>query len=251
MTSVTSTAHSKPGKNPFIVAMALGAGLFLLLQLVANRFLPGASSSSSSIMSLPSSSQRQVQRTAYEMPVDLFNDEFFASPFMVNSELVELKKAMDREVEELVGVAAPPLLRRDKETSLWKGFDIHEDDEKVQVTVSVPQSITKDDITIEVIDGTVMHIAGVRKDEKDGATSEMRFDKRFALGRNMEQDKIEAEIKNGVLTVTTPKAGKLPKKKKEVRKIPIKVELWGLLAPMKRLALVAFDCSFVYSFHLY
>lgn len=170
MTSVTSTAHGKPGKNPFIVAMSLGAGLFLLLQLVANRFLPrgqtgelpGGGGASSSLMDVPSS--RKVQRTAYEMPVDLFNDEFFASPFMIDSGLVELKKEMDRQVDELLG--GTPLLRRDKETSLWKGFDIHEDDEKIQVSVSVPKGITKDDITIEVIDGTVMHIAGARNRRK-------------------------------------------------------------------------------------
>ena len=69
-----------------------------------------------------------------------------------------------------------------------------------------------------------MHIAGVRKEEHDGKVSELKFDKRFALGRNMEQDKIQAQLKDGVLTVTTPKAGKL-QKNKEVRKIPIKVEL--------------------------
>lgn len=226
-----TSAHSNPTKNPFIIAMALGASLFLLLQLVANRFLPRGGSSlipggamSSSLSNMPPS---RVQRTAYEMPVDLFNDEFFSSPFMIDSELIELKREMDRQVEQLLGgdASSTSLLRRDKETTFWKGFDIQEDDEKVQVKVSVPKGIQKDDITIEVIDGSVMHIFGSRKDDtkKDGSTF-MQFDKRFALGRNMEQDKIAAEIKNGVLTVTTPKAGKRLKKK-EVRKIPIKVEL--------------------------
>ena len=162
------------------------------------------------------------------MPVDLFNDEFFSSPFMIDSELVELKREMDRQVKQLVGGgdASSSLLRREKETTFWKGFDIQEDDEKVQVKVSVPKGIEKDDITIEVIDGSVMHIFGSRKEDakKDGSSFSMQFDKRFALGRNMEQDKIVAEIKNGVLTVTTPKAGKRLKQK-EVRKIPIKVEL--------------------------
>jgi len=228
ITTMTSTPHhhNRMANNPFVVAMALGAGMFLLLQLVANRILSRQEQANTSSSLMIPASHKQVQRTAYEMPVDLFNDEFFMSPFMFDSELVALKKDMDRQMEALVGATGgvSPLLRRDKATSLWEGFDIQEDEEKVIVTVSVPEGITQDDITIEVIDGSVMHIAGFSQKESGGTKSQMRFDKRFALGRNMEQDKIAASLKGGVLTVTTPKAGKLLEKK-EVRKIPIKVEL--------------------------
>lgn len=157
------------------------------------------------------------------MPVDLFNDEFFSSPFMIDSGLLELKREMDKQMEELSGGGVSPLLRREQQL-LWQGFDIQEDDTKVTVTVSVPKGVGKDDITIEVIDGSVMHISGARKEETDVSKSETRFDKRFALGRHMDQDKIEANLKDGVLTITTPKAGHLLKEKK-VRTIPIKVEL--------------------------
>ena len=221
MTSVTAAHNKTPTRNPFIIAIALGAGLFLLLQLVANRLLPRLPDSSSLIMA-PSASYRQVRRSAFEMPVDIFNDEFFSSPFLIDSGLMELKKEMDREMEELSGGVVSPLLRRQQ--SIWKGFGITEDNEKVTVTVSAPEGVTKDDINIEIIDGTVMHISGSSKQDTGGSVSVVRFDKRFALGRSMEQDKIAANLKDGVLTITTPKAGHLFKEK-EVRKIPIKVEL--------------------------
>lgn len=228
------TTHSNR-TNPFIVAMALGAGLFLLLQLVANRVLSRQADSSlaqpSSLLTIPQQ-QNNVQvskpRNAVEMPIDLFNDEFFASPFLIDSGLVALKQDMDRQMQDVMQEASAPMLRRDDKTSLWNNdaFDIQQDDEKVTVTVTVPKSISKDNISIEVIDGSILHISGGRTDKnKDGKiVSQVQFDKQFALGRNMKQDEIEANLKNGILTVTTPKVGKTLKKK-NVRKIPIKVEL--------------------------
>jgi len=232
------TAHAyKKNKNPYLWAMALGAGLFLLLQMVANRLLARERviPTPSSLMSqrLPYSSSSTLVR-----PVDLFHDEFFSSPFMIDSGLAKLKQEMDREMQEserqfnsqfMSDVSGfSPLLRRGEAnkpavSSLWGKYDIQEDDNEVTVSVSVPDGVRPEDINIEVLDGDVLHISGGRKMEKSGAKTEMRFEKQFALGRNMEQDKIAAKLKGGRLTITTPKAGHF--KEKKVRKIPIKEEL--------------------------
>ena len=52
-----------------------------------------------------------------------------------------------------------------------------------------------------------MHISGKKRMERKGMVSETSFDKRFALGRNVDQDRITAKLnkKKGELTVETPK----------------------------------------------
>ena len=228
--TTTMAANKANNRLPFM-AMAFGAGLFLLLQLVANRILArqeaNAPSPSSKMIS-PSFSSTSVHR-----PIDLFADEFFSSPFMIDSDLLALKNEMDRQFQELDrhfqgdSGAFSPLLRlggrTGPSTSLWGDYEVKEDDKKVTVTVSFPEGVRVEDINIEVIDGDVMHISGGRKMEKDGVASETWFEKRFALGRHMDQANIAAKVKSGTLTITTPKVGHA--KEKEVRKIPIKEEL--------------------------
>ena len=208
---------NKKNKTPLLWAMAIGAGLFLLLQIVVSRVLERAqkqetSSSSSAMIPAP--------RPATE----LFRDDFFSSPFMIDSGLMELKKEMEAHMQELDRefMATSRLGGGAGRPSLWDGYDIQEDSEKVTVTVSVPKGVLQEDIHVEIINGSVMHISGQRKKSENGGTSEISFDKRFALGRNMDQSKITANLKDGTLTITTPKVGV----ENKVREIPIiKTEL--------------------------
>ncbi len=98
-------------------------------------------------------------------------------------------------------------------------FDLSQDEDSVSLTTSIPD-IPLNDISIEVIDGTVLHIHG----EKNTLGSHVSFDKRFALGHHLEESNIEAKLtKEGDLIVSAPKVGS--DKNADVRKIPILEEL--------------------------
>lgn len=98
-------------------------------------------------------------------------------------------------------------------------FDLSQDEDSVSLTTSI-SDIPLKDISIEVIDGTVLHIHG----EKNTPESHVSFDKRFALGHHLEESNIKAKLTNkGNLIVSAPKV--LSGKKTEIRKIPILEEL--------------------------
>ena len=99
-------------------------------------------------------------------------------------------------------------------------FDLSQDEDSVSLTTSIPDIPLKD-ISIEVIDGTVLHIHG----EKNTPGSHVSFDKRFALGHHLEESNIEAKLtKEGDLIVSAPKVGG-GDTNANVRKIPILEEL--------------------------
>mmetsp|Transcript_18218 Transcript_18218/g.27946 ORF Transcript_18218/g.27946 Transcript_18218/m.27946 type:complete len:229 (+) Transcript_18218:80-766(+) len=98
-------------------------------------------------------------------------------------------------------------------------FDLSQDEDSVSLTTSI-SDIPLKDISIEVIDGTVLHIHG----EKNTPESHVSFDKRFALGHHLEESNIKAKLtKDGNLTVSAPKVKS--GKKAEIRKITILEEL--------------------------
>ena len=98
-------------------------------------------------------------------------------------------------------------------------FDLSQDEDSVSLTTSIPDIPLKD-ISIEVIDGTVLHIHG----EENTPGSYASFDKRFALGHHLEESNIKAKLtKDGDLIVSAPKVG--GGKSAEIRKIPISEEL--------------------------
>ena len=224
--------HSPSHKNNKPVLAAIAGGTFvalLLLQVVASGLfsrMTATEASSSHASRRLQESYLRPEPLAFDGSMSLFQDEFFLSPFMIDSELMQIKNEMDLAMQqfnqEYIGT---PLLRGSPIPFVWDGFDITEDENMVTVVVSVPDGVGTEDINIEVIDGVVMHISGGVIDPVR-ERAENHFEKRFALGRNMEQDKIEASLKDGTLKVTTPKKGLLDSKEKDVRrKIPIRDEL--------------------------
>ena len=107
----------------------------------------------------------------------------------------------------------------DSEVVLRPRVDIYETDSDFVIEAELP-GIAKDDLNVE-IERDVLTISGKRerKDEKDlhGVHLERsvnaRFARRFALGKELEADKIEGKLQDGILRLTVPKKEKaLPRR---------------------------------------
>ncbi|URE14770.1 hypothetical protein MUK42_10717 [Musa troglodytarum] len=74
--------------------------------------------------------------------------------------------------------------------------------------------LKKDELKVEVEDGRILQISGERKSDKEVGTdnwhcverSSGKFLRRFRLPENARVDQVRAAMKDGVLTVTVPKA---------------------------------------------
>ena len=98
------------------------------------------------------------------------------------------------------------------ESGLWApSVDIRETDDALLVQAELP-GIEKKDVHLEVKDG-VLTISGERHYEKDVKEENAhrveraygRFSRRFSLPTNIDADKVNASMKNGVLEVRLPK----------------------------------------------
>ncbi len=93
----------------------------------------------------------------------------------------------------------------------WPSIDVDQDDKAVRVTAELP-GLEEKDVKVELADG-VLSISGEKKSEtKDDNRlfSERfygRFERRIPLD-GIDEDRIDASFKNGVLAVTLPKSDK-------------------------------------------
>ena len=92
----------------------------------------------------------------------------------------------------------------------WPSVEVIENDKDVRISAELPGLDDKD---VEVLMGDgVLTIRGEKKSEvedKERAFSERyygRFERRIPLAWEVDEDKIDASFKNGVLTVTMPKS---------------------------------------------
>jgi len=89
--------------------------------------------------------------------------------------------------------------------------DIKETDDALLVQAELP-GIEKKDVRLEVKDG-VLTLSGERRYEKDVKEENVhrveraygQFSRSFSLPRNVDADKVEATMKDGILKVTLPK----------------------------------------------
>ena len=103
----------------------------------------------------------------------------------------------------------------------WPHVDLSESDKEVKVVADLP-GLDEKDVQVELANG-VLVIKGEKKietEDKDLMFSERyygRFERRIPL-EDVDEDKVGASFKNGVLTVTLPKS---PKAQEKVRRIAI------------------------------
>ena len=104
----------------------------------------------------------------------------------------------------------------------WPHVEVVDNDKDVRISAELPGLEDKD---VEVLIGEgVLTIRGEKKsaiEDKERAFSERtygRFERRIPLAWEVEEDKIEASFKNGVLTVTLPKSAE---SRPEVKRIAV------------------------------
>ena len=106
-------------------------------------------------------------------------------------------------------------MRRDDDAMLadWTpAIDVQENEAEYLVKADLPD-IKKDDVKITIDDG-VLSMEGERKQEKEEQTKKFhkvervygKFVRRLALPTDVDQAKVMAEVKDGVLRVHLPKA---------------------------------------------
>jgi HSP20 family protein len=117
-----------------------------------------------------------------------------------------------------------PFWRAGGELGAAPAVDIAEKDDAYEVTAELP-GMDERDIDVQVAEGMLV-IKGEKKEEKeekkkDFFISERRFGsfrRSFRVPESVDADKIEAQFKKGILTVTLPK---LPEAKSKERKIAV------------------------------
>jgi HSP20 family protein len=104
----------------------------------------------------------------------------------------------------------------------WPNVDVTETDKTVRVTAELP-GIAERDIELTLADN-VLTLRGEKKNEmedKDRQIGECyygRFERRIPLFAEVERNRVEANFKNGILTVTLPKTTTA---QQESKRIPI------------------------------
>jgi HSP20 family protein len=108
--------------------------------------------------------------------------------------------------------------------SFWSPpVDVREREDTYLVEVELP-GLTKDDVKI-TMENNILTILGEKKQEKEEKRGDYHrservygsFQRSFTLPSSVKNDKIEAQYKNGILTVTLPKVEEAKPKAIEVK----------------------------------
>jgi HSP20 family protein len=138
-------------------------------------------------------------------------------------DLVSLQDEMNRLFEGFFG---RPMLTQDWGEGEWNpSVDVSETKDKVVITADLP-GMTKDDVKISIQDHTLT-LEGEKKREKEEKGENYHrlersygsFCRSFTLPAAVKADKIKASYKDGVLSVTLPKA-----EEAKPKEIPISTE---------------------------
>jgi HSP20 family protein len=106
----------------------------------------------------------------------------------------------------------------------WPSVEIIETDAEMRVSAELP-GLEEKDVEVLMEDG-VLTLRGEKKSQVEDKARQFseryygRFERRIPLGHEVEQDKVSAEFRNGVLTVTLPKSAEAARG----RRIPINGE---------------------------
>jgi len=134
-------------------------------------------------------------------------------------ELEEMQKTLTRLLGD-VGTTAPSAV----EEGVWlPAVDIRETDDAIFVEAELP-GVKKEDVKVDIKDN-VLTISGERKYEKEVKEENIhrmervygRFARSFTLPNNVDVDKVEARLEDGVLTIRLPKKESARTKEVKIR----------------------------------
>jgi HSP20 family protein len=99
--------------------------------------------------------------------------------------------------------------------------DIEEADDAYVVEADLP-GVKRQDVNIELVGNELMVTGEIKERERKGALRRQtrrvgRFDYRVVLPDHVDDDKVEANLTDGVLTVRVPKAERAQRRKIEVK----------------------------------
>lgn len=140
---------------------------------------------------------------------------------------LSLHKAMDslfRDFER-TWPAAPSLWPGNGDGAYFPSVDVSEDEKSVEVTAELP-GLEEKDVKVALSNG-ILTISGEKKEEKEEKKKNYyrserhygSFQRSLALPCEVEEEKVEAKFKKGILTVTLPKSEEA---KKHTKTIPIR-----------------------------
>jgi HSP20 family protein len=113
-----------------------------------------------------------------------------------------------------------------QERSKAPKIDVLEDDKEIHIVADLP-GVEEKEISIEVNNG-LFSLHGEKKEEKEGKHNNYRvlerssgyFYRSFQLPTDVDESKIEATLKDGVLKVVLPKSAEARKHKKiEIKRL--------------------------------
>lgn len=115
-------------------------------------------------------------------------------------------------------------LPQEFENAIWSPLsDISEDKDNFKIRLDLP-GMKKEDVKINM-ENNMLSISGERKQEKESDNSKYhrvervygKFYRSFTLPESIEHEKIDAEFKDGQLTITVPKSEKAKPKQLEIK----------------------------------
>ena len=103
----------------------------------------------------------------------------------------------------------------------WPSVEVSETDKEVRIAAELPGLEEKDvEVLLEDNGLTIRGEKRAEVEDKDRQFSERfygRFERRIPLGFAAEENKVNAQFKNGVLTVSVPKSAEAQRKTKRIR----------------------------------
>jgi len=145
----------------------------------------------------------------------------------VEHPMVTLQREMNRVFDDLFqGFEAGPVFGDavGLASQAWPQMDIIDGEEAVRVIAELP-GMAEEDVELTLEDG-ILTLRGERHGEKQGEGERQyterfhgRFERRIRLGQDIDEEKIEAQFDQGVLTITLPRS---QSERPRVRKISLK-----------------------------
>jgi len=105
-------------------------------------------------------------------------------------------------------------------STTWPNIEVAETDKELRVTAEVP-GLDEKDVEVLLEDG-VLTVRGEKKSETEDKERQFSeryygtFERRIAVGPDVQVDKVAAAFKNGVLVVTLPKSPQVESKAKRI-----------------------------------